>query len=340
MTDPYAGIPTLGEQLSETRSDSPGQVNGHSMFGLDVPTLYPALDWPAVWAATPDDVDWLVEPILERGRLYALFSLPGIGKSLLTLELAAALATGRPVLGNPARKPVSVLYVDLENDPSDLVERLSAFGYQPEQLGNLHYLSFPSLPALDSPNGGRHLLAAVEHHEAEFVVIDTVSRVIAGGENDNDTFHQLYRCALAPLKARRVTTVRLDHSGKDSERGQRGASAKDSDVDVTWKLEQLSAVAYRLSRGKHRNNHSPESVDIERCFSPLRHEVTRETGVDPAVSALIAELDRLDVPASYGRDKCRKELTKHGTTASNVNLTAAVRFRRKTCPGQVEGNRS
>ena len=184
--DPYADVPTPEDE----RATAPA---------TDIGELYPALDWHDVWSQTPDEVDWLVEPIIERGRLYALYSPPKVGKSLLALEIAAALATGRPVFGNPARDPVRVLYVDLENSPADLVERLTAYGYRPADLDNLRYLSFPSLPVLDSPIGGQHLLAAVQHYAAEVVIIDTVSRVVAGKENDSDTFHTLYRCALAPL---------------------------------------------------------------------------------------------------------------------------------------------
>lgn len=305
---------------------------------LDIAEVYPALDWAAIWDTVPDEPDWLVEPIIERGRLYALFSKAGTGKSLLSLEIAAALATGRPVLGNPGRDPIHVLYVDLENSPTDLVERLSAFGYGPADLGNLHYLSFPSLPALDSPTGGLHLLAAREHYRAEFVAIDTVSRVVAGKENENDTWNALYRCALAPLKAQGVTVLRLDHMGKDAEKGQRGGSAKDGDVDLVWQLEQVTAVAYRLINDrKHRNNHHPERIDLERRFSPLRHQITRETGLDPAVAELVEHLDRLGVPVEYGRPKATAVLTADGIRGSATNIQAAVNYRRKTCSEQVGG---
>lgn len=309
---------------------------GGGPVSADVGQAYPSLDWSTVWSQAQDEIAWLAEPILERGRLYSMFSRAGVGKSLLLLEICAALASGRPVLGNPARDPVTVLYVDLENAATDLVERLSAFGYRPDDLNRLRYLSFPSLPALDSPTGGRHLVDAVAHYRAEVVVIDTVSRVVAGNENDSDTYHALYRCALAPLKAQGITVIRLDHAGKDTERGQRGSSAKDSDVDVVWQLEQITAVAFRLTRGKHRNNHHPERVDLERQFSPLRHRITRETGIDPAVDEVIDHLDRLGVPRDAGRDACRKALTGDRIQASNANISAAVR-ERKTCPGQVGG---
>lgn len=296
--------------------------------------LYPVVDWLTVWAATGDRVHWLVEPIIERGRLYALFSPPKIGKSLLTLELAAALATGRPVLGSPARAPLVVLYVDLENSVADLVERLTALGYGPEELTDLRYLSFPNLPALDSPRGGRHLLAVAEYHAAELVVIDTVSRVVQGRENDSDTFHALYRHALAPLKAKGITVIRLDHSGKDDARDQRGSSAKSSDVDVVWKLIKTGSDTFALDKVTSRTCHGPDNVRLTRRLDPLRHEVTSEFGPDAAIIEVVNRLNALGVPTDAGRDRCRDALARASVRASNDTLTAAVRYR-KSCPGQV-----
>lgn len=301
---------------------------------VDLAELYPPLDWHAVWRDTPIGPEWLVEPLLERGRLYSLFSPAKVGKSLLMLEVTAALAAGRPVLGSPAGPPVRTLYVDCENSTADLRERLDAYGYGPADLEHLIYLSFPSLPALDSMRGGQHLTAVTEHHGVDLVVIDTVSRVIGGKENDADTFHALYRYALAPLKARGVTVVRLDHAGKDAERGQRGSSSKESDVDVAWKMTRASANTFTLDRVVSRTMHGPERLTLVRRLSPLRHELSGQSDVDADVSALAARLDGLGIPPEAGRDACRRALTTAGVRCSTAALAAAVRHRR-TCPGQV-----
>ncbi|TDP90511.1 AAA family ATPase [Labedaea rhizosphaerae] len=322
--DPYAGMPSLAEIEAggDFVPDDPRDAG-------DVSTLFPEVNWHEVWEQTPDDVQWLVEPVIEQGRLYALYSPPKVGKSLVTLDMVAALATGRSALGCAPRPPMHVLYVDMENSTADLVERLNAFGYTPDDLaGRLHYLSFPGLAALDSMRGGQELLAAAEHYKAELVVIDTVSRVIAGKENDSDTFHALYRHALAPLKARRITVIRLDHAGKDEGQGQRGSSAKSSDVDVVWKLAKTGHTTFQLDRIAARTPHSPESVRLERRFSPLRHEITGEAGVDAGIMAVVDELDRRGVPEEHGRDKCRSVLNAVGFQCSNGTLAAAIKYRK------------
>ena len=81
-------------------------------------------------------------------------------------------------------------------------------------------------------------------------MLDTSSRMVQGKENDSDTFIQLYRCSLVPLKRRGITVLRLDHPGKDESRGQRGSSAKDGDVDTIWRLAKATPMTFRFNRIK------------------------------------------------------------------------------------------
>lgn len=324
--DPYAGVPPLGERSEN--GESPPDPAEDTLPGRIVVELYPVLDWHAAFAAQPVDVAWLVEPVIERGKSYAMYAPAKAGKSLLLQDLAAGVATGRPVLGNPAAAPIRVLYVDLENAVTDVVERMSAYGHRPGDLANLRYLSFPALPPLDTRTGGAHLVALANHHGAELVVIDTVSRLIAGAENDADTLHAVYRLALAPLKAAGIAVVRLDHAGKDLARGQRGTSAKSGDVDVVWRLEVAGPTGVTLTREATRNTHHPERVHLVRRFEPLRHELAAVAAMAVGTIAAVAELDALDVPPDAGRDLCRAVLAKAGVRVSNDTLNAAIRHRK------------
>jgi hypothetical protein len=305
-----------------------------STVDTDIGALYPVLDWPTVFEQTPDDVDWLAYPVFERGRLYSLYSPAKAGKSLFAIDVCAALAAGTPVLGSPRRDPVTVLYVDLENSPADLVERLNDLGFTAPQLERLRYLSFPSLPPLDTARGGLHLAAITQHYAAELVVIDTVSRTIAGKENDSDTFHALYRYAMAPLKAMGVTVIRLDHAGKDEEKGMRGSSAKVSDVDTAWKLTRTGEGRLKLERTASRNSHSPEFVVLDQQSNPLRHVVMADQA-DDKVTSLVHTLTRLGVPQDWGRARARKLLVEQGIRVGDHVLSEAIRARKTTLDESV-----
>ena len=197
------------------------------------------VDWGALWSMDFAAEEWLIEPLIPVARLVSIFAPAKQGKSLVVLEAVACAASGRPVFGMAPTEPVTTLYCDYEMTPADLHERLADMGFGPsDDLSRLHYLSLPSIPPLDTPEGGAFLVALVEATGARLVVIDTTSRVISGKENDADTVTALARNSLFPLKARGVAVARLDHEGKDSERGARGSSAKRDDVDVQWRLKR------------------------------------------------------------------------------------------------------
>jgi hypothetical protein len=297
----------------------------------EIAAAFTPVDWQAAWDARPEEIRWLIEPLIEAGQSVALYATPGTGKSLVALELAAGLATGRPVLGNPAREPITVVYVDVENRQPSLVERLQAYGYKPAGLGRLVLFSFPSIAALDSLLGGQQILALAVTHQAAIVIIDTTSRVVAGKENDADTYLAFYRHTVIPLRARGIAMLRLDHPGKDVSRGTRGSSAKKGDVDTEWLLTKLSEATFGLDRQKERDNHGDPHLVLRRHAEPLRHEVT--TGSGDRAAALAAELDRLNVPPGTGRVIAGKALRGAGIKFRGTDLAAALR-RRNTVPSQ------
>jgi hypothetical protein len=286
-----------------------------------IASRYTPVDWAQAWEGQPAEVDWLFEPVLEIGTVNALFAKPGTGKSLLALEIALTLV----------RADRTVVYVDDENRIVDLVERLQAFGATPAELGQLRLYSFAGLPALDSPVGGAHLLALATTDSAALVVLDTTTRMVAGRENDADTFLQLYRCSLVPLKSRGITVLRLDHPGKDVDRGQRGSSAKDGDVDTIWQLAAVTdGLEYRLERTKSRSGHGPAAFSLQRQYDPLRHDWNCPEG-DP-ISKIMGQLDDLGIPHKTGRPTARKALQAAGIEVRNDLLEQAIRLR-KTAPG-------
>lgn len=231
----------------------------------------PLLDWEALWADDTEE-EWIVEPLLAARRLVALYSAPKVGKSLLMLELAAGMADGRPLLGNPPTEPIRTLYVDFENDPrGDVRSRLESMGYRPEHLANLCYLSFPTMGKLDTATGAEHLMAAISHYRCKVVVVDTVSRSVEGDENENDTWLNFYRHTGLRLKQAGISLIRLDHSGKDETKGQRGGSAKSGDVDAVWRMSKTGEELFTLVCEAQRFAFTDKVVDLQRLDEPHLH---------------------------------------------------------------------
>jgi hypothetical protein len=342
------------ERMSVTVDTPPVVVptrNGRHIPGggnLAAHQRYPVLDWNRLFEGAPDDIEWLVPDFIARGLSYALVSPAKAGKSLLMLDVVAAIAAGRTALGSPRQAPVRVLYVDHENSRDDLVERLRDMGYRPEDLNSLHYLSFPTMPPLDWAAGGQDLVELAGHYDVGLVVIDTVSRVVAREENSADTYRALYRHTLAPLKAARRAVMRLDHRGRDKNaEGARGSSAKNDDVDVVWQLREQKMpdgdanVSVRLER--QRGSAHPEEIHLHRRIAPqLRHvaiELQLTFSERERIGQCIEAMKVMHLPVDTGARKARLALREREYKFGNTIIAAAVKARKTlaTCP-EIDGD--
>jgi AAA domain len=300
--------------------------NGHHPGPLDLPAC---VDWPDFWTRDHSLTDWFVEPLIPAGRQVVVFAPAGVGKSLLALEVAAAVATGRKVLAQPAGPARHVLYLDFEMTEADLQERLIELGYGPEDdLSHLHYALLPSIPPLDTPAGGDVLAALVGEMQAELVVIDTMARAVKGEENSADTYRAFYTCTGILIRATGASLLRLDHAGKDVTRGQRGSSEKAGDVDLVWQLTVGDGGVSKLKALKRRVGWVPEEIALERREDPVLVHAMTDEHVWPAGTRELADLlDELDVPIGASTRVAGDALRVAGTGKRRALIVAACRFR-------------
>lgn len=295
---------------------------------------YRIIDWTDFWKREKKPVNWLVEGVIQRGQQMVLFSLPGVGKSLLAGEFAVLLATGRPVLGGPALEPMRVLYVDLENSEDDVHDRLSSWGFAGSALDGLHYSLLGDWPPLNTEAGGLALAKYVAEHRIEVVVIDTTSRVVEGDVNSPNAIADLWNKCQVRLKRIGVTVIRIDHAGKNADRGQLGSVMKSADQDVIWEMTAAAGDAVSMTCRKDRANviGTGSKLGLRRQKNPLRHLPVTSTAATPegggeaagsAAESLDADqfeaelqvlelLDRLYPGKKVGKVVARKALNDHG----------------------------
>lgn len=304
------------------------------------------LDWTEFFAADFSTTSFLPGRLLGEGQQIAIVGDGKAGKSLFCQEWAWRAATGQPFLGDRARSPVRVLCIDAENGQDEIQRRLLSFGAGPGRMGELRYASFPPIPPLDTAAGGLALMALVQETKAELVFIDTISRFISGKENDADPWLALYRYSLMPLKRAGVASVRLDHFGKDKERGSRGNSAKTQDVDHVWELTAQGSGALILKRTHSRSGVGPDLFNLRRLAQRLpdgyapggtRH-VLASTETEPLVPGtvrwIIARLDEAQVPVEWGRDRVSRELARLEIRAAKDKIDEVIRVRRSRAENQ------
>lgn len=149
----------------------------------------------------PERVSWLWPGYLPCGKLVVIDGDPGLGKSALTLDLAARLTTGQPFPDGSRPEPRGVLLLSAEDGLADTIRpRLDAAGADLTKV-----LALTGIPESDGerpvtlPDDLPIIEQAIQRIAAGLVVIDPLMAFLAGTVNsfrDQDV-----RRALAPLAA-------------------------------------------------------------------------------------------------------------------------------------------
>ena len=299
------------------------------------------INWHDFWQGEHTTEDWIAKPLIARGRQTALFAGAKTGKSWITLNIIAALATGKPILGQPAQPPVHTLYLDYEMTQADLMERLEQFGYtEDDDYSHLHYALIPSLPPLNTYEGATALTKLCELTKAQVVIIDTTGRAIEGEEDKADSYRAFARTTGLALKKAGIALVRTDHAGKKVGQGQRGSSAKNDDVDIVYRLDKTDE-GVRLVRTHSRISWCPEKVDlIVEDFNDIitiRYKAPSNRGFTIQAIDLARRLDQLGYPTDLGVNETIKLAKEQGITLGRKTLVSeAIRCRKQPKPDPLE----
>jgi hypothetical protein len=130
---------------------------------------------------TPEAYAWLWPGRLALGKLAMLDGDPGLGKSLLALDLCARLSTGRPMPdGSAGPAPASALVLEAEDGQQDTVRpRLEALGADLERVFVVRRGELGELPRL--PGQLAVLDAALAEREVRLLVLDPVVAFLEPG---------------------------------------------------------------------------------------------------------------------------------------------------------------
>lgn len=150
-----------------------------------------------------EEVDWLWEGRLARGRLTGLMGDPGAGKSWVTAAIGTAASLGAPLPGEErAREPMDVLYLACEDGLADTMRpRFEDLG---ADLTKIHIMT--AVKGLDGKERHPSLVddladverALTERH-CKILVIDPINAYL-GSQLDTHRDAAL-RSVLAPLAA-------------------------------------------------------------------------------------------------------------------------------------------
>lgn len=149
---------------------------------------------------------WLWPGRIPLGKLTLLIGDPGLGKSLLTVDLAARVTHGRSFPDGACSESGSVILLSAEDDASDTIRpRLEAAG---TNLNKVHVLEFVRVQLTDGSVAEKAFslesdIAALDaairqHQDIRLIVIDPVSAYLGGVDSHSNAE---VRGLLSPLAA-------------------------------------------------------------------------------------------------------------------------------------------
>ncbi len=161
-------------------------------------------------------LSWGWRGVLPRRTLSTVVGEPGLGKSLVTCDLAARFTRGEAMPGGSANgfgRPVNVLMIAIEDDPEDTIKpRLDAAGADMMRVFDVRMKvetsdDIGALPTF--PDDVPRLFELVREHDIKVIIVDPITACLSDKVNawkDADV-----RRALAPLitLAREVDAVAL-----------------------------------------------------------------------------------------------------------------------------------
>lgn len=185
--------------------------------------------------------EWLVDGIMPRSGVAILVGEPKTYKTMLAVQLAISIASGRGEVAGRSTMSGGVLLVELEGGSDGLRSRLRR---QLEHLGvpppdNLRLAHRESV-RLDTDIGRARLLAAIQRHLPALLILDPLMFLHAGDENRAADMASVMGWLVEQSRTFDLAVLVVHHTGKpqDVRRGlgervrPRGSGVLDAAVDA------------------------------------------------------------------------------------------------------------
>jgi RecA-family ATPase len=202
------------------------------------------------WDDIEDEpVEWLIDNVLPKKAFCALYGPPGSYKSFVALDIAEAVATGRPWMGREVQAAGAVLYICGEGF-GGIGARIKACKlHNRTQAGAEIYVIRAAINMRSSAEDFDLLVASIKDLmektgvQFELVQIDTLARAFGGGnENNSEDMGAFIHNAGRIQRMLGCAMMVLHHSGKDATKGLRGHSSLLGAVDTQLELMKIDAT--------------------------------------------------------------------------------------------------
>lgn len=201
------------------------------------------------------NMQWLIDGLIPAESFGVFFGEPGCGKSFTMVDAACSVASGTPWQGLDTGDEGVVIYISAEGG-NGMRFRKRAWEQKRGVRAPLMRV-LPMTTIMDDPKDVGLLSQVLREYTRQkgvaikMLIVDTLNRSMAGNENDNSDMANFIRGCEQIQQEQRCGVVVVHHSGKDAEKGARGASALKAATDfevMVAKKEDIITVSHTRSK--------------------------------------------------------------------------------------------
>lgn len=218
------------------------------------PTKLPPLtiaEWQARELREPD---WLLGNVLSTTTRAMLFAPTGVGKTMLCMAMAMALADGKPFLHWSGQRACKVLYIDGEMssrlDRERIRDAVRRQGSAPEGFYFLCTADLEGFAPLNTELGQKQIEALIETIGGfDFIFFDNVMSLTSGNQREEETWTATQPWVRS-LTTRGIGQLWVHHTGHDAAHSY-GTKTREWQMDLVgglFPVERPDAnVSFKLS---------------------------------------------------------------------------------------------
>lgn len=233
-------------------------------------------------------IPWLVEGFFIKDTLAALVGKPSSGKSLISLSLAASIATGADWFGHKTQKG-TVVYLAGEGQWG-ISRRLMAWSkHHSISLDDADLYLSDHAVMIDQPKAIVDTADAIRalSDTPSLIVIDTLHRSFSGDENSaSDMAAFIQGCDYLRTQFPNAVVLVVHHSGHGNEVRARGSSSFHAALDTSYTVEGADSVKV-MTQNKTKDGKPAQpirfevkEVDIYETHEGVEQSITiRETDI-------------------------------------------------------------
>lgn len=229
-TDRHTRLVDIVERAKEKHPTALSELTFDGLMGdtqtdkstEDLKTLYTFTEFMKVKV----EIDWILEGLLHSTGYGIIAGPSGLGKTQLAIRFAEKILRGESWLGwkNANHKKRKIVILSLEMDTVELqyfFKTMSKDGkFMTDAEERLFILPLGEPLPINTPEGKKFLDQTLDEIKPDVMIIDSLSKSMAGNFNDNDSVIQYNKHINYFIRKHKMAIVNIHHNRKNQDKKQ------------------------------------------------------------------------------------------------------------------------